>query len=191
VTPISSDAAKPTILTISPDRGTTNGGTLVTVVGTFDRTATVTIAGIPVSSGWSPTFDKRFSSPPHAAGSVDIVVTNQDGTSETVVGAFTYIDPRSFDLEGTWGGFTDSEMWVEFTVSEHVLATVRCADEVFRPVEIPLSEPAANGKVEFVGDAGRFSVSMLTPSDAAGTIDLVPCWGGGRWQGTLVERKLQ
>jgi hypothetical protein len=188
ITPIPSNAPKPTISTISPNAGSIYGGSLVTVVGELDRGATATIGGIRVSMGWSPMDSTKYFliTPPHAAGPADIVVTNPDGTSQTVVGGYTYADPGSFDLEGVWAGFTvdGSDTWVEFTVSDHLLTKVRCTDEASRVVAIAVSQPVVNGKIEFVGDAGRFSAWVASASEAAGVIDIAPCSGVRRWEAT-------
>jgi hypothetical protein len=70
-----------------------------------------------------------------------------------------------------------ADSWVEFTVREHMLTSVRCTDALEKIVEISLSQPVVNGKVEFVGDAGRFSAWVASSSEAAGTIDMAPCSG--------------
>ena len=186
--PIPSNASKLTISTISPNVGSIYGGSWVTVVGEIDRSATATIGGIRVSMGWSPTDSTKHSliTPSHAAGPADIVVTNSDGTSETVVGGYTYVDPGSFDLEGAWAGFTvdGSDTWVEFTVRDHLLTNVRCTNWDGRVVEIAASQPVVNGKIEFVGDAGRFSAWVASASETAGVIDIAPCSGVRRWEAT-------
>ena len=188
VTPIPSNAPKLTISTISPNAGSTYGGSLVTVVGEFDRGATAMIGGIRVSTGWSPTDSTKhfFITPPHTAGPADIVVTNPDGTSQTVAGGYTYVDPGSSDLEGAWAGFTvdGSDMWVEFTVRDHRLTNVKCTDGAGRVVEIAASQPVVNGEIEFAGDAGRFSAWAASASETAGVIDIAPCSGVRRWEAT-------
>ena len=129
-TQIPSDAPKPTIVSISPDTGSIYGGGVVTVVGEIARGATATLGGIPVRLGWTPTdaTTHRFISPPHTAGPVDIVVTNPGGGSQTVVGAYTYVEPGSYGLDGEWAGVTvdGSDTWIEFTVRNQLLTSVRC-----------------------------------------------------------------
>jgi hypothetical protein len=185
---ISSDEVKPTIFSISPNTGSIYGGSWVTVVGEIDRSATATIGGIRVSMGWSPTDSTKhiLITPPHAAGPADVVVMNSGGASQTVVGGYTYADPGSFDLEGAWAGFTvdGSDTWVEFTVRAHLLMNVRCTDAAGKVVEIAASQPVVNGKIEYVGDAGRFSAWVASASETAGTIDIAPCSGVRRWEAT-------
>lgn len=186
---VPSGAPKPTITNISPDSGSIYGGGVVTVVGEIDRAATATLGGIAVGLGWSPTDATKhsFVSPPHAAGPVDIVVTNPTGGSQTVVGAYTYVEPGSYRFDGEWAGYTvdGSDTWIEFTVRDRLLTSVRCIDPFDMRLGIELSQPFVNGKVEIVTDAGRFSAWTVSPTETAGTIDMTPCSGILRWEARL------
>ena len=189
-TQIPSDAPKPTIVSISPDTGSIYGGGVVTVVGEIARGATATLGGVPVRLGWSPTdaTTYRFIAPPHTAGPVDIVVTNPGGGSQTAVGAYTYVEPPSDRLDGEWAGFTvdGSDAWIEFTVRDQRLTSVRCTGgPLDGRLAIDVSEPFVNGKVEIVGEAGRFSAWAVSRTETAGTIDMAPCAGVLRWQARL------
>jgi large repetitive protein len=85
----------PTLTAIAPTSGTTAGGTAVTLTGTgFAAGASVSIGGAPasavvVASATSIT----ATTPAHAAGAVDVVVTNADGQSARLTGGFTYTAP--------------------------------------------------------------------------------------------------
>jgi IPT/TIG domain-containing protein len=85
-------AASPTLSAVTPNSGSTSGGTAVTITGAnFATGATATIGGTPatgvtVVSATSIT----ATTPAHAAGAVDVVVTNPGGRSGTLTGAFTY-----------------------------------------------------------------------------------------------------
>jgi len=186
---VPSNAPKPTIATISPDSGSIYGGGVVTVVGNIDRQATATLGGIGVSLGWSPTDATMHSlvTPAHTAGTVDIVVTNPDGGSQTVVGAYTYVEPGPYRLNGEWAGSTvdGSDTWIEFTVRDQLLTSVRCIDASDRRLAIDLSQPFVNGRVDVVTDAGRFSAWAVSPTEMAGTIDMKPCSGMLRWETQL------
>ena len=82
----------PTVTGIGPSSGTANGGTPVTITGTgFLSGATVKLGGttatnVTVTS--SSTITATTSA--HAAGTVDVVVTNTDGQSGTLSGGYTY-----------------------------------------------------------------------------------------------------
>jgi hypothetical protein len=88
------------------------------------------------------------------------------------------------DFAGEWAGVTvdGSDSWVEFTVREQLLTNVRCTDGRGIVVEIAVSQPFVNGKIEFAGNAGRFSAWPASSSEMAGTIDIAPCSGGRRWE---------
>jgi hypothetical protein len=85
----------PTLTGISPDTGGTSGGTVTTITGTgFLANATVKFGGtsatnVSVASATSIT----ATAPAHAAGKVDVVVTNTDTKSATLAQAFTYAVP--------------------------------------------------------------------------------------------------
>jgi hypothetical protein len=87
-----SPAAAPTITSISPNAGSMNGGTSVTITGTnFAAGATVTIGGaaataVTVVNATSIT----ATTPAHAAGAVNVVVRNADNQSGTLTNGFTY-----------------------------------------------------------------------------------------------------
>ena len=77
---------------ISPNAGALAGGTSVTISGSnFQSGATVTFDGITASSiVFVDSGTLTASTPAHAAGSVDVKVTNPDLTSDTLIGGFTY-----------------------------------------------------------------------------------------------------
>ena len=83
---------KPTVTSISPNSGTASGGTAVTITGTgFLSGATMslggtTATGVTVVSSTSI----KATTVAHAAGVVDVVVTNTDTQSGTLSGGFTY-----------------------------------------------------------------------------------------------------
>src|SRR5438128_856056 len=85
----------PTVSAISPSSGMSSGGTAVTVTGTgFAAGATVSLGGtaatnVTVVSSTSLTDPTAA----HAAGAVDVVVTNSDGQSGTLTGGYTYTNP--------------------------------------------------------------------------------------------------
>lgn len=84
--------AAPTVTSITPNTGSTAGGTSVSVTGTnFLSGATVRLGGVAatnVTVASSTTITAV--TPPHSAGTVDVVVTNSDGQSGSLVNGFTY-----------------------------------------------------------------------------------------------------
>lgn len=86
----------PTVDAIDPSTGSTAGGTAVTITGTgFVDGATVTIGGQAATSVVvvDPT-EITCDTPAHAAGTVDVVVTNSDTQSDTLVDGFEYVAPE-------------------------------------------------------------------------------------------------
>ena len=85
----------PTIISLLPTSGPEAGGTLVTVWGTnFLAGATVSFGGVAAASVTVTSATQLGAvTPPHAAGVVDVRVTNLDDQFATLVGAFTYGTP--------------------------------------------------------------------------------------------------
>lgn len=105
--------SEPTITDISPATGSIAGGTAVTITGTeFATGATVTFGGesatdIVVVSATEIT----CVTPAHAAGAVDVVVTNTDTGAVTAVAGYTYVAPTVADIH-----FTSAIYPQDFTV---------------------------------------------------------------------------
>src|ERR1700730_8668122 len=88
----SSSTPAPAVTSISPNSGTINGGTAVSITGTgFLAGATVSLGGtaatgVTVVNSTSIT----ATTPAHAAGTVNVAVTNPDSQSGTLAGGYTY-----------------------------------------------------------------------------------------------------
>jgi glucose/arabinose dehydrogenase len=82
----------PTVISITPNSGTTNGGTAVTIAGTgFLAGATVKMGG--TSATVLSLVNSALitaTTPAHAAGAVDVVVTNTDTKTGTLTSGYTY-----------------------------------------------------------------------------------------------------
>ena len=85
----------PTVTGVNPASGPTTGGTSITVSGTgFAAGATMTVGGTPATNVVvTNSTTITATTPAHAAGTVDVVVTNSDGQSGGKLGAFTYTAP--------------------------------------------------------------------------------------------------
>ena len=93
----------PVVTDVWPTTVSTQGAPL-RIKGTgFTGGTDVTIDGVAL-----PTFFYEGTlyteAPPHAAGVVDVVVTNPDGQAVRWSGALTYAPPEFFDFNGTWEG---------------------------------------------------------------------------------------
>jgi uncharacterized lipoprotein YbaY len=92
--PITVLGPAPTVTLVAPATGAAAGGTLVNITGTnFATTGTVTVTfggvaatGVTVVNSTTIT----CTTPAHAAGAVNVVVTNPDTQSGTMAGGFTY-----------------------------------------------------------------------------------------------------
>lgn len=81
----------PTLTSIVPSSGSTNGGTVVTLTGTgLASTTNVTFGGTTAAFGVISDTTVSVISPTGTAGAVDVVITTAGG-SATVVGGFTYV----------------------------------------------------------------------------------------------------
>jgi hypothetical protein len=98
----------PTLTGISPGTGPVSGGTPVTMAGSnFAHNATLTFGGVPATSVVViNTHTLTAITPAHAAGVVNIVLTNPDGGTATLGSGFTYaggggpVDPNDTDGDG-------------------------------------------------------------------------------------------
>lgn len=174
----------PTITEVSPNLGSTGGGTPLQIYGTGFQSASVTIGGIKVQGRFdfrNPSTAIYLDAPAHAAGTVDVIATNLSGQADTLAGGYTYASPQSFDFNGNWGGWDDAgvHVWIKFTIKDNVLVSVSCEDTI-----LTFSTPpsVSNGEFSFsrpdgVSVTGRIVAATI----AVGTINLPPCaslrWG--------------
>jgi hypothetical protein len=80
-----------TVASMSPSSGPTMGGDYIRINGNrFQSGATVRLDGVvmPITSLTSTVI--KGTTPPHALGTVDVVVMNPDGDTATLKGAYTY-----------------------------------------------------------------------------------------------------
>ena len=86
-------AQPPTITGLDPASGSTAGGTGVSIFGTdLDTVTSVTFGGVAANILGQLPHAMFVQTPAHAAGPVDVVVTNPDG-NDTEVNGFTYFTP--------------------------------------------------------------------------------------------------
>ena len=192
----------PVISELLPNVGSTGGGTPLIIrgngTGTIWSVDAVTIDGIGVTfeSGW-PDDALYLSTPPHAAGRVEVIVTDRYG--QTASGVFTYAPPATFDFNGDWNGWAQAPpgSFIEaarllLTVRDNVVVSVTCW--VCRPGEncaiagasapsLTLAPPpvVANGEFSFTGSDGvSITGGILSPNSASGSITTASC-GNRQW----------
>src|SRR5207249_9868047 len=87
-------APAPTVTSVTPTSGPTAGGPSVTVAGTgFQTGATVSFGGSALTVSTISATSITGTTTPHAAGAVNVVVTNPDTQSGTCSGCYTYVAP--------------------------------------------------------------------------------------------------
>lgn len=185
-------AAAPTVDSLSPASGSTAGGYSVVITGTgFTASSTVAVDVTSVNVTYnSPTQLTIISMPPHAAGTVDVLVTTPgEGTNtNTAADDFTYIAPPAVSgLSPTSGstaggntvtitglGFTGANA-VNFggsivapTVVNDTTITVTAPAHVAGTVDVLVVHPTNGTSANTVADnytyLGVPVVSGLTPS---------------------------
>ena len=102
----------PTISNVSPASGRTVGGTTVTITGSNFSVLGIVGVKFQGNAARSVTVNSATqitcTTPPGSAGAVDVVVTNPDGQSATMSGAFTYIGPATQPY--AWGDNTYGQL---------------------------------------------------------------------------------
>jgi hypothetical protein len=166
-------AALPTLTAIAPDRGSTAGGATVTLTGTGFRahgaagTNSVTIGGV-AAVGVLDTSDTTITctAPPGAAGAVDVVVTNANG-SATLAGGFTYVAPLLYAAEGGagWSPIPGTNL---YTVDPASGALTLVGPIGFKVTGLAFAPDGTLYGVEAVGQSGAGVPNLLTISTVTG-----------------------
>jgi hypothetical protein len=133
-------AAPPTVSGITPNSGPTTGGTSVTINGSaFVSGATVSIGGAATNVNFVNIGTLTATTPAHAAGTVNVVVTNPDAQSGTLTNGFTFnappggetvlladdfnnasLDTSKWTANNLFSGFTDATVGVQETTALNV-----------------------------------------------------------------------
>jgi hypothetical protein len=89
--------AAPSVAQVSPGTGPTSGGQMITIMGSsFLPTTTVDFGGAaPTNLTYVDANTLTATTPPHAAGPVDVTVTNPGNLTGSLTMAYTYIAPIS------------------------------------------------------------------------------------------------
>jgi hypothetical protein len=95
----------PTLISVTPGAGSALGGTSVSLTGSnFLQGATVTFGGIAATGVVVTPTHIIATTAAHVASTVNVVVTNPDGQSSTLVNGFVYQSPIVVGLKGVGSG---------------------------------------------------------------------------------------
>lgn len=175
--------AAPSVTQVIPPVGSAGGGTTIKIVGTgFVSGMVVTFDGIKVSGGLvSPanlSVNFNGEAPEHAAGIVDVVVTNPDGQSHRLEAGYTYAPRDSFDMNGVWTGFTDhgTDTGVEFEIKNNRLISATCAYDAYLSFVFSEPLPIQNGEFRLTADDGAtLSGRVVSASEIVGAMNFPLC----------------
>ena len=175
-------AIQPTVTAMAPHEGSIRGGAWATITGAdFQPGATVRLGDSAVSATVYDSNTIAISTTAHAAGIVDVVVTNPGGLEARLPGGYVYEPPESFDFNGDWVAHVgpEFEQDMRFTIRDNVLISVSCNTST--PVTFAPPPSVRNGAFSFVGDDGlAISGTLVSPVNAVGTINVVAC-PAARW----------
>jgi hypothetical protein len=168
------DYPPPTVTNMTPTRVSTEGSVL-SITGTGFREGTTVKVDGAVVSAFLYEGTLYTSAPPHAAGAVDVVVTNIDGQAVRLPGALTFAPPESFDLNGDWEGEADNGSHdgtvIRFTIVDDNMVSLACgAGANILPVPWPI---VVRGKISSVG--GSITGRVTSEGQVAGSINIAPC----------------
>ena len=179
--------APPVVSAVSPIRGSTSGGTTVTIAGSgFQSAATVTLGSERQTPYVLNSSTILVTTAARAAGTVEIIVTNPDGQVGTLSGAYRYASPQSFDFNGGWEGYAlahpdarvqstprHSDMAMRFTIESNVLTRVTCGGTI---LSFPTTQSVSDGAFSYAGDDGVVITGrIVSDGSAVGTIDTAAC----------------
>jgi hypothetical protein len=187
----------PTLSSVSPASGPAAGGTTVTITGTaFQPGATVSVGGTAATSVTvvdATTITATTAA--HAAGAVDVVVTNSDSQTVTLAGGFSYLDPRHYYLaEGATAWTFETELMLLNPGGQPAPVTVTFLKQDGSSVETTRTVAAGSRDTLRVADVpGMTGVSfgtIVTSTDGVPlAVERLMTWDGGHGahSGTATE----
>ena len=175
---------QPGITAIAPHVSSTRGGAWATITGIdFQAGATVRLGDTTISSWTRDSTTILISgTAAHAAGTIDVIVTNPGGLEARLSGGYTYESPESFDFNGDWVAYAgpDYETSMRFTVRNNVLVSVSCGTS--GPLTFAPAPSVRTDEFSFLGDDGvAISGRLVSPVNAVGTINVPACPAAKWW----------
>jgi hypothetical protein len=159
----------PTVTSIAPTSGPTQGGTAVTITGAdFTGATAVTVSGTAASMQVVNATTITAVTPAHAAGVVDVAVTTPAGTG-TGSGLYTYLAPPTVTSIAPNSGPTQGGTAVTITGTNFTSATA-----------VMLGGTAATG----VTVVNATTITAVTPAHAVGVVNVTVTTSGGAGTGS-------
>jgi IPT/TIG domain len=160
----------PTVTSIAPTRGTTLGGTAVTITGTNLTGATAVTIGGTAATAVTVVNSTTITAvtPAHTAGTVDVAATTPGGTG-TGTGLYTYVTPPTVTSIAPTSGTTLGGTPVTITGTNLTGATA-----------VTIGGLAATS----VTVVNATTITALTPAHAAGTVDVAVTTAGATGTGS-------
>ena len=152
--------APPTVTSIAPSSGPTAGGTAVTITGDKFQTGAIVALGGATATGVTVVSATNITAttPAHAEGAVDVVVTNPDSQTGDLTGGYTYVAPPTVTsiapTSGPIGGGT---------------AVTITGDKFQTGATVTLGGSAATG----VTVVSATNITATTPAHGTGAVDVV------------------
>lgn len=176
-----SNVTAPRVTSISPASGTTLGGTAVTLTGAnFSAGAAVTVGGAAATqlTVVSPT-SITATTPQHAAGAVDVVVT-LNGQSGALAGGYTFVAPAATSnappvISAMSARGSSPREPAQFASLDEVLNVSATVSDVETPVsQLTLAWSADAGTFAGSGTAVTWKAPHALPAPAAAASTGVP-----------------
>jgi IPT/TIG domain-containing protein len=147
-------------------------------------------AGVRLTFGTVPTPVTLFQNtlygltPPHEPGTADLIVTNPDGQTATLPGAYQFVLPATLDFTGDWdgGAGTEGEVPLRFSIRQNQVISLACGGVAYGPpahaVALSAPPPVVEGRFSVTTDEGGITGRIVSPTQAIGSLDVPFCAKG-------------
>ena len=184
--PSAGSVPPPLILTVSPNRGSTGGGTSVMITGSGFRSGTMVSLGGEWQTAWFlDDTSILITTAAHDPGTVEIVVTNRDGQAARLGDGYSFASAQSFDFNGTWEGSAlahpgdhlgprrHSDIDMRFTIESNVLTSFTCGGAT---LAFSSQLAVSDGAFSHAGDGELVMTGrIVAEGNAVGTINTDAC----------------